>query len=170
MSLVNSIVRGFGSQIGRTAASSMINSVSNQSENVIIRRSNSLSVWQVIKTMLYTFPMFILAIIVVFLFDVFFRHNYFINTKGYHPDFFITFIVTLFFTFFIAKDYYNKNKKQNDYYDAYNEALIKRNESIAKLHQTIDETDTAYMEGKITKREYEVLIRRTNKLLKEYTK
>jgi uncharacterized membrane protein len=162
MSLVNSIVRGFGSQIGRTAAVSMINSVSNDSDNVVIRTSNALSFWQVVKTFLWSILMLILAVTLAAIFS---GGNVHSNKFMY-----ITIGIWSFATFCIGRDYYKANKKQNDYYDAYNEALIKRNEAIAKLHQTIEETDTAYIDGKITKREYEVLMRRTNKLLKEYTK
>jgi len=162
MSLVNSIVRGFGMQIGRTAAASMINSVSNGSDSVVIGRSSALSFWQVIKTFLWSILMLLLASTVAALFT---GGNVQSNNFMY-----ITLGIWSFATFCIGYDYYKANKKQNDYYDAYNRALIKRNEAIAKLQQTIEETDTAYIDGKITKREYEVIIRRTNKLLKEYTK
>jgi Fe2+ transport system protein B len=97
MNIVNSIVRGFGGQIGRHAA----NKVLNGKQTKTIRISASLSFWQGIKTILWFFPMMFLSLLI----------NLMFNSGDIHLVSPIKFLLlSLFFTFVIGYGYYQENK------------------------------------------------------------
>jgi uncharacterized protein YxeA len=66
-------------------------------------------------------------------------------------------ILTLLFTFVIGKGYYDDNKRVIDRVNTYNKT-IKEKERLTK------QTEELYVSEKITKREYEVLMMKINKL------
>ena len=98
--LFNSMVRGFGGQIGRVAANSMINGVKTEK---VIRKSASLTLWQGIKTILWSFPMMFLSILITLII---------FNGDIKSPNFpMVVFLITSLFTFIIGYGYYVKNKE-----------------------------------------------------------
>ena len=105
MSLVNSIVRGFGNQIGRTAANSVLHS----KQSKTIRVSASLSFWQGIKTILWFIPMMILSIFVNTIYNAIFNEHFL--DKSYTPNFKVIVIIAILFTTIIGYGYYQKNKE-----------------------------------------------------------
>ena len=104
MSIVNSIVRGFGGQIGRHAA----NKVLNGSKTKTIRVSASLSFWQGIKTILWFIPMMLLSVVVNTIYNMIFNDHFL--DKGYTPNFKIIMMIAMFFTLVIGYGYYQENK------------------------------------------------------------
>ena len=96
MSILNSISRGFGSQIGRHAANKVLNGKSTSNSGV----KNYLSFWEGIKTMMWSVLMlFVAMLITLFITDI------------HSPNFpKIMFPIWAFMTFCIGYDYY-KNPK-----------------------------------------------------------
>jgi hypothetical protein len=103
MSIINSIVRGFGGQLGRHAA----NKVLNGKRSETIRVSASLSFWQGIKTILWVFPNLLTALIVNMIYNMF--TGDFIK-KDWHPNFQSIVMLSAVFTFIIGYNYYQENK------------------------------------------------------------
>jgi len=66
-------------------------------------------------------------------------------------------ILTFLFTFIIAKGYYNENKNHITQED--NARKVKQ-----EKERLIRETEEQYISEKITKREYEILMKRINKM------
>lgn len=179
MALFNSIVRGFGSQIGRTAAQTMVNSFqtnemgSSESDTSISSIvSNSLTFDQIVKTFLWS----ILMIIVAMFFSTFivvFAHG---SDKEIGNDMFFTYLIRyssviwIICTFIIGKGYYSSNKKKNELFLARYEYNKNIQSNIEKVESIIKETEENYISNKITKREYEVLLSKANKQLKEFNK
>jgi hypothetical protein len=97
MSILNSISRGFGSQIGRHAANKVLES----KQTKTIRVSASLSFWQGIKTMLWFFPMMFLSLLINLMFNAG-------DMKAVSPIKFL--LLAVFFTFVIGYGYYQENK------------------------------------------------------------
>ena len=105
MSILNSISRGFGSQIGRHAANKVLNGKSTSNSDV----KNYLSFWEGIKTMMW-FPLMVLvAGVFVYIIDAIFVHSKEVLTKG-HGHLNLTILFAVIFTFCIGYDYY-KNPK-----------------------------------------------------------
>lgn len=102
--LTNSIVKGFGMTLGRKAANSLVNS----KHSNVVRKSGSLTFWQGIKTILWFFPMYMLSLVVVMIFDAITGN--FKSNSNYEPNFTVVFFVALFMTVCIGYDYYKKNK------------------------------------------------------------
>jgi|688.fasta_scaffold1395092_1 hypothetical protein len=146
--MLNSIVRGFGLTIGRRAADNMIDNLSQSSGEY--KSSPSLSGKQIFKTILWSFMSMILAIFITsFLFAM-----EAVDEKNVYIPFLI---LTLLFTFVIGKGYYDDNKRVIDRVNTYNKT-IKEKERLTK------QTEELYVSEKITKREYEVLMMKINKL------
>ena len=112
MTILNSIVRGFGNQLGRTAANKVLEKTSSPSQ--VVRVSPSLSFWQGIKTILWGFPMLLISIVLNTIIEVATND---INSP-YDPSSLPigrTFLLALFFTFIIGYDYYKDNKRKLGY-------------------------------------------------------
>ena len=97
MSIFNSVVRGFGGQIGRHAANKVLNGSKQTTDNGV---KNYLSFWEGIKTMMWSVVMLLVAMLVtLFITDI------------HSPNFFkIMFPIWALMTFCIGYDYY-KNPK-----------------------------------------------------------
>jgi uncharacterized protein YxeA len=114
------------------------------------KSSPSLSGKQIFKTILWSFMSMILAIFITsFLFAM-----EAVDEKNVYIPFLI---LTLLFTFVIGKGYYDDNKRVIDRVNTYNKT-IKEKERLTK------QTEELYVSEKITKREYEVLMMKINKL------
>ena len=105
MNIVNSIVRGFGSQIGRHTANKMLES----KQSKTIRISASLSFWQGIKTILWFIPMMLLSLFVNTIYNMIFNEHFL--DKNYTPNFKIILVIAVIFTTIIGYGYYQENKK-----------------------------------------------------------
>lgn len=105
MSILNSISRGFGSQIGRHGANQLLNG----NKEVVIRKSASLTFWQGIKTILWFIPMWILSMFVNTIYNMI-TNEHFLD-KTYKPNFSVIMLIAVFFTFVIGYGYYQDNKK-----------------------------------------------------------
>jgi hypothetical protein len=148
MSLFNSIGRGFGLTLGRKAADNMIDSFGQSSEGN--PQSPSLSGKQIVQTILWGFIMMLLSsVISTFLFVA--------NVVNKETVAIPFILLTVLFTFIIGKDYYNSNKKRIQSLNHYNQV----NQEKTRL---INETEELYISEKITKREYEVLMKKINKM------
>lgn len=106
MSIFNSISRGFGGQIGRRAANSMLNGSNKQK---VYRTSATLTFWQGIKTMLWFFPMMLLSMLVNTIYNMIFNDHFL--DKNYTPNFKIIMLIALVFTIIIGYGYYQENKE-----------------------------------------------------------
>jgi hypothetical protein len=105
MSILNSISRGFGGQIGRHAANKVLNGSKQTTDN---GAKNYLSFWEGIKTILWFPVMMLVAGVLVYIVDIFVHSNE-VLTKGHgHLTLIILFAVV--FTLIIGHDYY-KNPK-----------------------------------------------------------
>ena len=104
MSIVNSIVRGFGGQIGRHAANKVLNGKSTSNSGV----KNYLSFWEGIKTMLWFPVMMLVASVVNTIYNMIFNDHFL--DKGYTPNFKVIMIIAMFMTFCIGYDYYKSPK------------------------------------------------------------
>jgi hypothetical protein len=104
MSIINSIVRGFGGQLGRHAA----NKVLNGNQTKTIRASASLSFWQGIKTILWFIPMMLVSVVINTIYNMIFNEHFL--DKNYSPNFKVIFLIALAFTFIIGYGYYQENK------------------------------------------------------------
>ena len=105
MSILNSVVRGFGGQIGRTAANTMLQGKQTRT----IRASASLSFWQGIKTILWFIPMWILSMVVNTFYNMIFNDHFL--DKSYTPNFKVIVLIAIVFTTIIGYGYYQENKK-----------------------------------------------------------
>jgi hypothetical protein len=149
MSILNSITGGFGFRIGSNLANSLMSS--NGSSTIVVKDKASLSFWQVIKTILWSIPMLLIAFIIAAI----------TTTIGSTASGIVTFTLWILFTFIIGYQYYTNNKKAIEWYN-------NRNNLITQAQNIIDETEKSYIAGRITKREYEVLIKKANKILNQY--
>lgn len=146
--MLNSIIRGFGLTIGRRAADNMIDSFGQSSEGNT--QTPSLSGKQIVQTILWGFIMMIISSVIssfLFVANV-------VNKETIAIPFIL---LTLLFTFVIGKDYYNGNKKRIQQWNYHNQAAQEK----ARL---MNETEELYTTEKITKREYEVLMKKINKM------
>jgi hypothetical protein len=146
--MLNSMIRGFGLTLGRKAADNMIDSFGQSSEVNI--QSPSLSGKQIVQTILWGFPMMMLAGLIT----SFLLGGKVVQEQNWYIPFLL---MTLFFTFVIGKGYYDDNKKVIQNVNNYNK-VIQEKERLTK------ETEELYISEKITKREYEVLMRKINKM------
>ena len=148
MSILNSVSRGFGLTIGNKMANSVINNFNQP--NGEYKQSPSLSGKQIFKTIMWSFVMFGLSAFIVSIV----YQTHLIGIKG---GVVLGILLTMFFTYVIGKEYYNSNvitiKSVNDY-----NTLQKHKEEL------IQQTEDSYVSEKITKREYEVLMKRINKM------
>ena len=103
MSIVNSIVRGFGGQIGRHAANKVLNSKSTSNNDT----KNYLSFWEGIKTILWFFPNLLTALVINMIYNMF--TGDFLK-KDWHPNFQSIVILATIFSLIIGYGYY-KNPK-----------------------------------------------------------
>jgi hypothetical protein len=146
--MLSSITKGFGFTLGRRAADNMIENLNKSSGEY--KESPSLSGKQIFKTIMWAFPMMMLAgLITAFLIG----GKVVEEQNGYIPFL----ILTSFFTFVIGKGYYNDNKKIISQVNNYNKIH-------AEKERLTQETEDLYISEKITKREYEVLMRKINKM------
>ncbi len=146
--MLNSIVRGFGFTIGRRAADNMIENLAQSSGEY--KDSPSLSGKQIFKTIMWAFPMMMIAGIIT----VFLLAGKVVEEKNFYIPFIL---LTSLFTFVIGKGYYNDNKKVIDSVNQYNKVMEEK-ERLTK------ETEELYISEKITKREYDILMKRINKM------
>ena len=142
------MIRGFGLTLGRKAADNMIDSFGQSSEGNT--QSPSLSGKQIVQTILWGFIMMLLSsVISTFLFVA--------NVVNKETVAIPFILLTVLFTFTIGRDYYNDNKKRIQTLNYYNQVAQEK----ARL---INETEELYISEKITKREYEVLMKKINKM------
>ena len=146
--MLNSIVRGFGFTIGRRAADNMIENFSQSSGEY--KESPSLSGKQIFKTIMWAFPMMMIAGLIT----SFLLGGKVVEERNWYVPFLL---MTSFFTFVIGKGYYDDNKKIISQVNNYNK-VIQEKERLTK------ETEELYISEKITKREYEVLMKKINKM------
>ena len=168
MKLLNSIVGGFGSQIGRTAARKMLNS--SNSVSLTETASNSLSFGQIVKTFLWSLGMFLLAMFLsAFIVPIVHGLNL---SKDLELSYMFKYTLPLWvlFTFVIGRGYYTENKKQNGLNLAYIEHQNEQTSIIAEAQNLIKQIEQSYTSNGITKREYEVLISKANKTIKNASK
>ena len=109
MTILNSIVRGFGNQLGRTAANKVLEKTSSPSQ--VVRVSPSLSFWQGIKTILWGFPMLLISLFLNTIIEVATND---INSPSSLPIG-RTLLLALFFTLIIGYNYYKDNKRKLGY-------------------------------------------------------
>lgn len=146
--MLNSIVRGFGFTLGRRAADNMIENMGQSSGEY--KDTPSLSGKQIFKTIMWSFPMMMLAGLIT----AFLLGGKVVEEKNWYIPFLL---MTSFFTFVIGKGYYDDNKKLITQVNNYNKRLQEK-ERLTK------ETEELYISEKITKREYEVLMKKINKM------
>jgi hypothetical protein len=146
--MFNSIVKGFGFTIGRRAADNMIENLAQSSGEY--KESPSLSGKQIFKTIMWAFPMMMLAGLIT----AFLLGGKVVQEQNWYIPFLL---MTSFFTFVIGKGYYDDNKKVIQNVNNYNKILQEK-------ERLIQETEEKYISEKITKREYEVLMRKINKM------
>ena len=146
--MLNSIVRGFGLTIGRRAADNMIDNLGQSSGEY--KETPALSGKQIFKTIMWSIPMMMLAGLIT----AFLLGGKVVKEENWYIPFLL---MTLFFTFVIGKGYYDDNKKVIQSVNNYNKVLQEK-ERLTK------ETEELYISEKITKREYEVLMRKINKM------
>lgn len=100
--LLNSVVRGFGTTLGRKAA----NRVTSNSK--VSSDRNYLTFWEGIKTILWFFPTWLLSMILVMIYDGI--TGKFQPNSGYDPNFNVVTFWAFIFTLIIGYGYYNKKK------------------------------------------------------------
>jgi len=103
MNIFNSITKGFGFGIGNQ----MARKVMNPSSSKIQADRNYLSFWEGIKTILWFIPMFLLAIVMNSIYNMF--TGDFIKAN-WHPNFTAASIMAIVFCLIIGQGYYNKTK------------------------------------------------------------
>lgn len=146
--VISSILRGFGLTLGRKAADSIVDNFKYPTE--VPKKTPSLTGAQIFKTFLWIFPMMIAGLITGLLLES--------NTiSGYNQGGACFGILTFIFTFIIAKGYYNENKNLITQLDNYSKAKQEK-------ERLIRETEEQYISEKISKREYEILMKRINKM------
>ena len=156
MSIINSISRGFGFSIGRRMADNVMDNMGNMGKsNGVYKESPSLTGGQIFKTIMWFIPMMLLSMTVNIIYDMFADSNFL--DKSYHPNFTPILIIAVIFTYIIGRGYYNDNKKIIDSVNEYNKVQVEK-------ERLIKETEEHYISEKITKREYEVLMKKINKL------
>ena len=101
--LMNSMIRGFGGQIGRHTASKVLN----KKQTKTTRVSASLSFWQGIKTILWFFPNLLVALIVNMIYNTFTGD---LIKKGWTPNFQSIVMMAILFSIIIGYNYYQDNK------------------------------------------------------------
>lgn len=147
--VISSIFRGFGLTLGRKAADSLVDNFKDSTE--VPKNTPSLTGAQIFKTFLWLFPMMMIAGIIT---GLLLESN---TISGYNQGGTCFGVLTFVFTFIIAKGYYNENKN-----------LITQLDNYRKLKQEkerlLRETEEQYISEKITKREYEILVKRINKM------
>ena len=144
--MLNSIVRGFGFTIGRRTADNMIDNLRQSSGEY--KETPALSVKQIFKTIMWGFGNILLSLFIGGLISGF---------VGNQNAVIVGVIFWCFATFIIGKGYYDENKKIIQSVNNYNKVLQEK-ERLTK------ETEELYISEKITKREYEVLMRKINKM------
>jgi hypothetical protein len=146
--LTSSIVKGFGFTIGRKAADNVIENLSKSSGEY--KQSPSLSGKQIMKvigwSILHIMTSLFLSIIPVALGWVQEKNQFYAG---------LVFWVIGVITF--INGYYTENKKVIQQVNAYN-TLIQEKERLTQ------ETEDLYIQEKITKREYEISMKRINKM------
>jgi hypothetical protein len=105
MSIFNSISRGFGGQIGRRAANSMLNGSDKQK---VYRTSATLTFWQGIKTILWFFPNLLVALVINLIYNGFTGD---LIKKDWTPNFQSIVLMATIFSVIIGYNYYQDNKK-----------------------------------------------------------
>ena len=146
--MFNSIVKGFGFTIGRRAADNMIENLAQSSGEY--KESPSLSGKQIFKTIMWAFPMMMLAGLIT----AFLLGGKVVQEQNWYIPFLL---MTSFFKLDIGKGYYYDKKKVIQNVNNYNKILEEK-------ERLIQETEEKYISEKITKREYEVLMRKINKM------
>jgi hypothetical protein len=146
--LTSSIVKGFGFTIGRKAADNVIENLSKSSGEY--KQSPSLSGKQIMKvigwSILHTITSLFLSIIPVALGWVKESNQF---TAGV--------VIWVFGVLVFINGYYTENKKIIEQVNRY-KAVIDEKEKLTQ------ETEQLYISEKITKREYEVLMKKINKM------
>jgi uncharacterized membrane protein len=148
MSILNSVSRGFGFTIGNKMANSVVNGLSQS--NGEYKQSPSLSGRQIFKTIMWGFVMIFLSILItsfVWSFGM-------VGPKGAVV---MGAVLTVLFIYVIGKGYYKENVSMINSVNRYNEIKSEK-ERLTK------ETEDSYISGGINKREYEVLMKRINKM------
>ena len=153
MSIINSISRGFGFSIGRKMADNVMDGIGKS--NGVYKETPSLTGGQIVKTIMWGFVMIFLSIFIVSIFQAVTTP---LNSKPDVVKITVEIIVLAsFFTYVIGREYYKSNKKVIDSVNTYKEVH-------AEKERLIKETEDSYINEKINKREYEILIKRINKM------
>jgi len=146
--MLNSIVKGFGFTIGRRAADNMIENLGQSSGEY--KESPSLSGKQVLKVMgwsiLHMITSLFLSIIPVAL-----------GWVKESNQFYAGLVIWIFGVLVFIKGYYQENKKVI-------EEVNRHRELLAEKEKLTEEAEQQYISEKISKREYEILIKKINKL------
>lgn len=147
--VINSIFRGFGLSLGRKAAESIIDNFKDSAE--VSKKTPTLTGAQIFKTFLWLFPMMMIAGLIT---GLLLESNI---ISGYNQGGTCFGILTILFIFIIAKGYYNENKNLIIQLNNYNNVKQEK-------ERLIRETEERYIAEKITKREYEVIMKRLNRI------
>jgi hypothetical protein len=147
--VISSILRGFGLTLGRKAADSIVDNFKYSTE--VPKKTPSLTGAQIFKTFLWLFPMMMIAGLIT---GLLLESN---TISGYNQGGAVFCILTFIFTFIIAKGYYNENKNLITQLDNHRKAKQEK-------ERLIRETEEQYISEKISKREYEILMKRINKM------
>jgi len=146
--MINSIVRGFGFTIGRRTADNMIENFGKSSGEY--KQSPSLSGKQIMKvigwSIVHMVTSVFLSIIPVILGLVEEKNQL---TAGL--------VFWIFGVVIFTKGYYDENKKMIEQVNVHN-AYIEEKERLTQ------DTEKLYISEKITKREYEILMKKINKM------
>jgi hypothetical protein len=146
--MLNSIVRGFGFTIGRRAADNMIDNFSQSSGEY--KESPALSGKQIMKvigwSIVHMITSLFLSIIPVVL--------GWVNESN---QFYAGLVIWIIGVITFIKGYYQDNKKVI-------EEVNRHRVLIAEKQKLIDDVEQQYISEKITKREYEVLMKKINKM------
>jgi hypothetical protein len=134
--LTNSIVRGFGMTVGRRAANSMLDSAQQPSSPV---RYSNFTIWSG-TILLGGFLGCIIGIFGIAL----------MGTFG--------FVLSVLLGMFLMNRWYVSSNKK------YDKMLVVRNEQLAKIDSIVDDIEQQYIGNKITKREYQILMKDAQKL------
>jgi ABC-type nickel/cobalt efflux system permease component RcnA len=145
------MVRGFGSQIGRNIA----NDAYYSSGSIRLHSKSTVFVGTLLVWCLSLIPGAIIAAIII----VSTTSNKVINNNEKQLMGIIAFIISLLGAWLMYR-YYQKQNQQ------YNDNIQSRREYIATLKNKRQEIEQSYINNEITKREYEVLISKINKIEK----
>ncbi len=148
MSIINSISKGFGFSIGRRMADNVMDGIGKS--NGVYKESPSLTGGQIMKvigwSILHMITSLFLSIIPVVLGWVKESNQF---TAGV--------VIWVFGVLVFINGYYTENKKMIEQVNHYN-AVIDEKEKLTQ------ETEQLYISEKITKREYEILMKKINKM------